>query len=254
MADRRMFHGAVVESDAFLDMPAGAQALYFHIGMHADDDGFVNGPRQIARKLRRPPRELNLLVEKGFLLDFDGIMVVKHWRMANSLKSDRLQLPRYPEIAEKIYLKESRAYTLKKEPGMQNLLALKKKLIKQYGIHKDSQKKREEKNREEKKREEKRIEEKNVEEKNPEAGIPNEVETTAADTYSSLNFMKGKLGKGVVLLTQEQVEQLLDKMGLDSFDYYVEKLADFILVKQAKVKNHYATIVKWWEEDRSVIE
>ena len=49
MAERRMFHSAVVESDAFLDMPAGAQALYFHLGMHADDDGFVNGPRQIAR-------------------------------------------------------------------------------------------------------------------------------------------------------------------------------------------------------------
>ena len=67
-----------------------------------------------------------------------------------------------------------------------------------------------------------------------------------------MNFMKGKLGKGVVLLSERQVEALLEKMDIDSFDYYVERLADFILVKQAKVKNHYATILKWWEEDRSV--
>ena len=62
----------------------------------------------------------------------------------------------------------------------------------------------------------------------------------------------GTKGKGVVLLSERQVEALLEKMDIDSFDYYVERLADFILVKQAKVKNHYATILKWWEEDRSV--
>ena len=39
MAERRMFHTTVVESDAFLDLPLQAQALYFHLGMHADDDG-----------------------------------------------------------------------------------------------------------------------------------------------------------------------------------------------------------------------
>ena len=39
MAERRMFHRLVVESDKFLDLPIGAQALYFHLGMQADDDG-----------------------------------------------------------------------------------------------------------------------------------------------------------------------------------------------------------------------
>ena len=39
MADRRMFHRLVVESDRFLDLPVGAQLLYFHLGMQADDDG-----------------------------------------------------------------------------------------------------------------------------------------------------------------------------------------------------------------------
>ena len=64
--------------------------------------------------------------------------------------------------------------------------------------------------------------------------------------------MGGKLGKGVVLLSDEQIEDLLDKLGLDGFDHYVEKLAAFILKNDAKVKNHYATILRWWQEDRGV--
>lgn len=251
MAERRMFHSAVVESDAFLDMPAGAQALYFHLGMHADDDGFVNGPRQIARKLRRPPRELQQLADAGFLLNFDGIVVIKHWKVANSWKSDRLQLPRYPEIAKNLYIKETKDYTLDKPKKGKNLLQVKKNLIKQTGIQTDSQKKREKKRREEKKREENNVEE--VEKSGFPGGI-RQGDFTAADRDNSLKFMEGKLGKGVVLLSQEQIEDLLNKMGLDSFDYYVERMADFILSKQAKVKNHYATILKWWDEDRSVLQ
>lgn len=259
MAERRMFHSAVVESDAFLDMPVGAQALYFHLGMHADDDGFINGPRQIARKLRRPPRELQILTDSGFLLNFDGIVVIRHWRMANSWKSDRLQLPRYPELAEKLYIKETKDYTLSKPPKGKNLLQIKRDLIRHFGIQTDSQKKREEKKREEKKKEKKKLEEKNAEEVKKENGFPEGIlavpELAAAtDTERALKFLNGELGKGVVLLSEQQIEDLLEKMGLDSFDYYVQRMAEFILVKQAKVKNHYATILKWWEEDRSVIE
>ena len=245
-----MFHSAVVESDAFLDLPVGAQALYFHLGMHADDDGFINGPKQVARKLRRPIRELQLLAEQGFLLDFDGIVVIKHWRMANSWKSDRLQLPRYPEIAKILYINETKDYTSDKPKKGKNLLQIKKNLMKQNGIQTDSQKRREKKKKEEKKREENKTEEvvpSGFPEEDPD-DVP-----AATDKENVLNFMNGKLGKGVVLLSQEQVEDLLERMGLDSFDYYVERMADFILTKQAKVKNHYATILKWWEEDRSVL-
>ena len=56
-----------------------------------------------------------------------------------------------------------------------------------------------------------------------------------------------------MLLSEEQMEDLLDKLGLDGFDYYVEKLADFILRNQANVSNHYATILKWWQQDKGVV-
>ena len=66
---------------------------------------------------------------------------------------------------------------------------------------------------------------------------------------SELKMWGGKLGKGVVLLSQEQAEDLLDRLGLDAFDYYVDKLSGFILKNGARVKNHYETILKWWRED-----
>lgn len=67
-----------------------------------------------------------------------------------------------------------------------------------------------------------------------------------------LRIMEGKLGKGVVVLSLAQIEALLDELGLDMFDRYVEKLADFIIDKGAKVQNHYATILKWWKEDQAL--
>ena len=72
------------------------------------------------------------------------------------------------------------------------------------------------------------------------------------DKNSVLEFMNGKLGKGVVLLSQEQMADLLEQMGLDSFDYYVERLANYILKHKCNIRNHYDTILKWWNEDRSV--
>ncbi len=74
----------------------------------------------------------------------------------------------------------------------------------------------------------------------------------AAATESEARFIGGTLGKGVVLLSDGQVGDLLEKLGVDAFDYYVDKLSSFILRNDAKVKNHYDTILKWWQEDSTV--
>lgn len=71
----------------------------------------------------------------------------------------------------------------------------------------------------------------------------------ATDSDNDLKFVGGKLGQGVVLLSNEQISSLLDQIGLDAFDYYVDKLANFIIKNDAKVANHYETILKWWRED-----
>ena len=79
-----------------------------------------------------------------------------------------------------------------------------------------------------------------------------EPENAAATADKESKFLGGELGKGVVLLTDEQIGSLLDNMGVDAFDYYVDKLSCFIIKNGAKVKNHYETILKWWNEDAAV--
>ena len=71
----------------------------------------------------------------------------------------------------------------------------------------------------------------------------------AAAEKKGLKVLHGELGKGVVVLTDGQIDALLDKLGLDMFDRYVARLADYIISSGKTVKNHYATILKWWAED-----
>ena len=76
-----------------------------------------------------------------------------------------------------------------------------------------------------------------------------DVAVATGGNIGNFELQTGSLGKGVVLLTPEQFDALLDKLGLDAFNHYVEKLANFIIEKGAKVSNHYATILKWAEQD-----
>ena len=71
----------------------------------------------------------------------------------------------------------------------------------------------------------------------------------AAANDLELKFVGGELGKGVVVLSDAQIGSLLDVIGVDGFDYYVGKLANFIIKNDANVQNHYETILKWWRED-----
>jgi len=111
MADRRMIHRKIVESDAFYALSDGAQSLYHHLTINADDDGFLNSANGIAKKVKSGAKKLEELVEKRFLLKYENIYVIKHWRYANSLKNDRLKPLAYPAIAQKIWIKTDRGYT-----------------------------------------------------------------------------------------------------------------------------------------------
>ena len=73
MAERRMFAKTIIDSDDFLDMPLSSQALYFHLSMRADDDGFVNNPRKIQRMINASDDDLRLLVAKNYIIPFDII-------------------------------------------------------------------------------------------------------------------------------------------------------------------------------------
>ncbi len=114
MAEKRMFTQKIVDSDDFLDLPLSAQALYFHLNMEADDDGFINNPRKIQRGCGASTEDFELLVKERFILCFDnGVAVVKHWRMHNTLKKDRYKPTAYQEQLATLMVKKDKSYTEK---------------------------------------------------------------------------------------------------------------------------------------------
>ena len=111
MAQRRMFSQKITETDKFLDMGLTAQSLYFHLGMNADDDGFVGNPKSIKRMIGASEDDLKALVEKDYLIVFeDGVVVIKDWRVSNYVKPDRYTPTIYTDDRKLIGLDKNKRY------------------------------------------------------------------------------------------------------------------------------------------------
>ena len=121
MAERRMFAKTIIDSDAFLDMPLSAQALYFHLAMRADDDGFVNNPKKVQRMIGASDDDCRLLILKHFILTFEnGVIVIKHWRIHNYIAKDRYKPTVYQEELKRLEVKDNKAYSLPNLPSCTN--------------------------------------------------------------------------------------------------------------------------------------
>lgn len=115
MAKKRMFNLDVVETDKFLDMPYMAQLLYFHLGMKADDDGFIASPKRIALMIGATDKDISTLIDNEYLIQFDsGIVVITHWRQNNTLKSDRYFETNFLEERGLLDISKNKVYYLKK--------------------------------------------------------------------------------------------------------------------------------------------
>lgn len=227
MAERRMFAKTIIDSDAFLEMPMSARLLYYDLSMRADDDGFNNSPKKVMRAIGASNDDLSILVARKFVIPFEnGVVVIKHWQIHNYIRKDTYKETTYKEQKAMLELDENKAYRLMDfdrvravdEPSTQ--VSIGKGSIE---LGKDS------------------IVEGSVDD--------------AAATSTEENQLKcigGKLGKGVVYLSDNQFNDLLERLGLDTFNRYVERLANFIINKNAYVHNHYEMILKWFAEDSAV--
>lgn len=113
MAERRMFAKTIIDSDAFLDMPLSTQALYFHLSMRADDDGFINNAKKIQRMLGCSDDDMKILLAKNFIIPFEtGVCVIKHWKIHNLIQKDRYKPTVYGELKNQLSLKNNNVYTL----------------------------------------------------------------------------------------------------------------------------------------------
>ena len=210
MAKKRMFNVDIVGSDAFLDLPHTAQALYFQLGMRADDDGFVGNPKTIQRISGTKASDLELLVKKRFLLQFpSGVVVIKHWKINNDIKKDRYSPTVYTDEFQMLSIKENKAYTernanvstLDTEPG-QNV----SNLDTQYSIDKN------------------RLDKNSIGEKKHAHGF----------------FAN-------VLLTDDEMQKL--SVEVPNYEDYIERLSRYIESSGKKYKSHYATILSWQKKD-----
>ena len=210
-----MFTMKIIDSDAFLDMPLSAQALYFHLNMRADDDGFVNNPRKIQRMLGCAEDDLKLLVAKRFVIGFEkGVIVIKHWRMHNTLRKDRYNPTQYQEELKMLALKPNNSYT---ENPVGNQLATDwqpngNQLATQYSIDKVS------------------IDKKSIE----------EAVKPARHKYG--NYKN-------VLLSDDDLEKLKSEFPKD-WESRIERLSEYIASSGKSYKNHLATIRSWARKEK----
>lgn len=228
MAERRMFAKTIIDSDAFIDMPLSTQALYFHLSMRADDDGFINNPKKIQRMIGASDDDLKMLVLKKFIIPFDsGIVVIKHWKIHNYIRGDRKKDTVYPDEMALLEEKANGAYTLKGD--MTDIWQTSDSQVTakcQHRLGKGS--------------------------KGKDSIVEGSVVSAATAEEDQLKCIGGKIGKNVVYLSDNQFNDLMERLGFDGFNRYVSKLADWIIDNDAHVHNHYETILKWAKEDSAI--
>ncbi len=211
MAERRMFAKTIIDSDAFIDMPLSTQALYFHLSMRADDDGFINNPKKIQRMVGASDDDLKILAMKRYILPFDsGVVVIKHWKIHNYIRSDRYKETVYLEEKNSLVLKENGSYTEREHLGIpdDNQTVYQTETQDRLGKDRSGKDSQEEK---------KPVRHKHGEYKN-------------------------------VLLTDEDLAKLQEEFPTD-WQQRIERLSFYIASKGKKYSDHLATIRNWARRD-----
>ena len=113
MANKRMYSKDITDSDPFIEMSSAAQALYFHLNQGADDDGFNNQVQMAMWKAHASIDDLKVLMAKNYIIRFEnGVIVIKHWRLHNTLRKDRYTPTNYQEELSQLGIKDNGSYTL----------------------------------------------------------------------------------------------------------------------------------------------
>lgn len=125
MAERRMISKKIADSDLFIDMSLSSQALYFHLLLRADDEGFVGNPKMVMRIIRCNEDDFKVLLAKQFVMTFpSGICVIKHWYTHNYIQKDRFTDSQYIEEKELLRIRKDRVYVSVNEKCIQSVYKL----------------------------------------------------------------------------------------------------------------------------------
>lgn len=212
MAERRMFTKKITDSDAFIELSSAAQALYLHLNQGADDDGFTNQVQMAMYKAHASVDDLKVLIAKKFLLTFEnGVIVIKHWRLHNTLRKDRYTPTNYQDEFRQLGIKDNGAYTL----GCQVVA----ERLPQDSIGKVN------------------VVEDNLGKDNISPATP------PKPTKHKYGEFKN------VLLTDDEVAKLME-MFPDDWSQRIENLSEGIARKGYKYNSHYLAILNWAKRDK----
>jgi hypothetical protein len=216
MAKKRMFNIKITDSDAFLDMPLSTQCLYFHLNMHADDDGFIGNPKKISRMIGASEDDLKLLIMKRFVITFeDSVLVIKHWLIHNTLRKDRYQPTIYTDEKERLGVKENNAYTLDMSKSIKKIDAVSSLATKwQPTVAADI-------------------------DIDIDIDIDKDIYIPPTQKHKHGNFKH-------VLLTDKEYDHLVELYGSKEIvDEHIQILDEYIETSGKKYKNHSLVIQKW---------
>ena len=219
MAERRMFAKTIIDSDAFLDMPLSAQALYFHLSMRADDDGFINNPKKIQRMLGCAGDDLKLLIAKRFIIPFEsGIVVIKHWKIHNYIQKDRYKETVYQQEKMMLETKGNKAYKIAPPTEIQQDTE-----CIQAGYNADTQVR---------------------------LGKVSTDKDSIGESESPPKTVRHKYGAYEnVFLSDDDLNKLKAEFPSD-WERRIERLSEYIASTGKKYKNHLATIRSWARNDK----
>ena len=219
MANKRMFSKDITDSDAFIEMSSAAQALYFHLNQGADDDGFNNQVQMAMMKSHASTDDLKILMAKNFVIRFDcGVIVIKHWRLHNTLRKDRYTPTNYKEELNMLGIKDNGVYTLGCH-AVANGLPSGCPSIDESSGDKVS------------------VVEGSVGETVPPPPPPPKLTRHKYGLYEN------------VLLTDEDYRKLQEEFPHDYSDR-IERLSEYMASTGKPYKNHLATIRKWAKNDK----
>ena len=212
MANKRMFSKDITDADPFIEMSSAAQALYFHLNQGADDDGFNNQVSMAMWKAHASVDDLKVLMAKNYVIRFEGgLIVIKHWRLHNTLRKDRYTPTNYQEELKMLGIKDNGIYTLGCQVVAEGLPDG------CHSIDKNS--------------------------KDKDSLVEDSIE--AAPPKSTRH--KYGLYENV-LLTDEEYEKLQEEFPTDYSDR-IERLSEYMASTGKKYKNFLATIRNWAKKD-----
>lgn len=107
MARKRMFDSEIISQDSFIDLPMEAKALYFLLGMEADDEGFVNY-KKVLRLYGGTEDSIKILIMKQFIIPFNsGVIVITDWKSNNYLNKNKIKETIYVNEKNQIFFNSS---------------------------------------------------------------------------------------------------------------------------------------------------